>query len=142
MHIIFFLYSFILNVYHSTFIIILFLLSFFFFQAEDGIRDAQESRGLGDVYKRQVGHCATKEEVGDIHRRMQDLEGQVSMRGSKAVEERNSADIAQIKQELSSKADGVLMTEARRTIAKTVADLAELQQSCDQMERDLSLIHI
>ena len=23
----------------------------FFFQAEDGIRDAQESRGLGDVYK-------------------------------------------------------------------------------------------
>src|SRR5674536_162016 len=27
---------------------------FFFFQAEDGIRDAQESRGLGDVYKRNV----------------------------------------------------------------------------------------
>ncbi len=26
----------------------------FFFQAEGGIRDAQESRGLGDVYKRQV----------------------------------------------------------------------------------------
>ena len=26
----------------------------FFFQAEDGIRGAQESRGLGDVYKRQV----------------------------------------------------------------------------------------
>ncbi len=25
----------------------------FFFQAEDGIRDAQESRGLGDVYMRQ-----------------------------------------------------------------------------------------
>ena len=24
------------------------------FQAEDGIRDAQESRGLGDVYKRQA----------------------------------------------------------------------------------------
>ena len=29
----------------------------FFFQAEDGIRDAQESRGLGDVYKRQVWFC-------------------------------------------------------------------------------------
>src|SRR5665254_15424 len=29
---------------------------FFFFQAEDGIRDAQESRGLGDVYKRQAGN--------------------------------------------------------------------------------------
>ena len=27
---------------------------FFFFQAEAGIRDAQESRGLGDVYKIQA----------------------------------------------------------------------------------------
>eukprot|EP00831_Metopus_contortus_P043354 TRINITY_DN3480_c0_g1_i3.p2 TRINITY_DN3480_c0_g1~~TRINITY_DN3480_c0_g1_i3.p2 ORF type:complete len:149 (+),score=27.24 TRINITY_DN3480_c0_g1_i3:23-469(+) len=26
---------------------------FFFFQAEDGIRDVERSRGLGDVYKRQ-----------------------------------------------------------------------------------------
>eukprot|EP00658_Telonema_sp_P-2_P032250 TRINITY_DN2392_c0_g1_i6.p1 TRINITY_DN2392_c0_g1~~TRINITY_DN2392_c0_g1_i6.p1 ORF type:complete len:164 (+),score=49.27 TRINITY_DN2392_c0_g1_i6:117-608(+) len=31
----------------------MFVFFFFFFQAEDGIRDAQESRGLGDVYKRQ-----------------------------------------------------------------------------------------
>mgnify|MGYP003381611256 CR=1 FL=1 len=30
------------------------VLSFFFFQAEDGIRDLVRSRGLGDVYKRQV----------------------------------------------------------------------------------------
>ena len=30
----------------------------FFFQAEDGIRDLVRSRGLGDVYKRQVlGTC-------------------------------------------------------------------------------------
>ena len=28
--------------------------SFFFFQAEDGIRDLVRSHGLGDVYKRQV----------------------------------------------------------------------------------------
>ena len=28
--------------------------SAFFFQAEDGIRDLVRSRGLGDVYKRQV----------------------------------------------------------------------------------------
>ena len=28
--------------------------SIFFFQAEDGIRDLVRSRGLGDVYKRQV----------------------------------------------------------------------------------------
>ena len=38
---------------------------FFFFQAEDGIRDLVRSRGLGDVYKRQVydyshiGHAKT-----------------------------------------------------------------------------------
>ena len=33
---------------------------FFFFQAEDGIRDAQESCGLGDVYKRQQWISAKK----------------------------------------------------------------------------------
>eukprot|EP00658_Telonema_sp_P-2_P002137 TRINITY_DN10808_c0_g1_i1.p1 TRINITY_DN10808_c0_g1~~TRINITY_DN10808_c0_g1_i1.p1 ORF type:complete len:362 (-),score=115.59 TRINITY_DN10808_c0_g1_i1:513-1598(-) len=32
----------------------MFICPVFFFQAEDGIRDAQESRGLGDVYKRQT----------------------------------------------------------------------------------------
>ena len=31
---------------------------FFFFQAEDGIRDLVRSRGLGDVYKRQDIHAA------------------------------------------------------------------------------------
>ena len=34
---------------------VLLCLFFFFFQAEDGIRDLVRSRGLGDVYKRQVG---------------------------------------------------------------------------------------
>ena len=34
--------------------IVLRLVLFFFFQAEDGIRDLVRSRGLGDVYKRQV----------------------------------------------------------------------------------------
>ncbi len=29
------------------------IMLFFFFQAEDGIRDVERSRGLGDVYKRQ-----------------------------------------------------------------------------------------
>ena len=32
------------------------MLSVFFFQAEDGIRDRSPSRGLGDVYKRQTQH--------------------------------------------------------------------------------------
>mgnify|MGYP003381691655 CR=1 FL=1 len=38
---------------------------FFFFQAEDGIRDLVRSRGLGDVYKRQVrggGECRDEKE--------------------------------------------------------------------------------
>mgnify|MGYP003380374867 CR=1 FL=1 len=35
-------------------------LCFFFFQAEDGIRDLVRSRGLGDVYKRQVRERALR----------------------------------------------------------------------------------
>ena len=34
------------------------LFCFFFFQAEDGIRDLVRSRGLGDVYKRQAQYRA------------------------------------------------------------------------------------
>ncbi len=34
-------------------VMMIFWVFIFFFQAEDGIRDAQESRGLGNVYKRQ-----------------------------------------------------------------------------------------
>ena len=33
---------------------------FFFFQAEDGIRDLVRSRGLGDVYKRQFEEFAAR----------------------------------------------------------------------------------
>eukprot|EP00657_Telonema_sp_P-1_P011163 TRINITY_DN6042_c0_g1_i1.p1 TRINITY_DN6042_c0_g1~~TRINITY_DN6042_c0_g1_i1.p1 ORF type:complete len:107 (-),score=15.09 TRINITY_DN6042_c0_g1_i1:186-506(-) len=40
--------------YVYCFIIVFLFFSFFFFQAEDGIRDLVRSRGLGDVYKRQV----------------------------------------------------------------------------------------
>ena len=36
---------------------------FFFFQAEDGIRDLVRSRGLGDVYKRQDLVLPTAEQV-------------------------------------------------------------------------------
>ena len=37
---------------------------FFFFQAEDGIRDRSPSRGLGDVYKRQVQDSAVYMSTG------------------------------------------------------------------------------
>ena len=50
----------------------------FFFQAEDGIRDAQESRGLGDVYKRQikliVGRIADAAEEGRLMRKDEEIE--------------------------------------------------------------------
>ena len=36
----------------------------FFFQAEDGIRDLVRSRGLGDVYKRQIEKA--RENANDI----------------------------------------------------------------------------
>ena len=39
----------------------------FFFQAEDGIRDLVRSRGLGDVYKRQVAHLRHD---GQLHHRL------------------------------------------------------------------------
>ena len=38
--------------------------SFCFVQAEDGIRDLVRSRGLGDVYKRQLGHGEAVYDVG------------------------------------------------------------------------------
>ena len=45
------------------------MLVFFFFQAEDGIRDLVRSRGLGDVYKRQLLrmlHAAEQVDSGRI----------------------------------------------------------------------------
>ena len=39
---------------------------FFFFQAEDGIRDLVRSRGLGDVYKRQPPEVTITEGLGVV----------------------------------------------------------------------------
>ena len=44
------------------------LFFYFFFQAEDGIRDLVRSRGLGDVYKRQ--HQARASTVANTGRRL------------------------------------------------------------------------
>ena len=41
------------SVFFIPFFICIACVIFFFFQAEDGIRDLVRSRGLGDVYKRQ-----------------------------------------------------------------------------------------
>ena len=76
----------------------------FFFQAEDGIRDLVRSRGLGDVYKRQVQNATaydvlkTQIASGD----MLDIVGPVGIRGlasfcllytSDAADERSSVDL-------------------------------------------------
>eukprot|EP00825_Cyclidium_porcatum_P040117 TRINITY_DN5000_c0_g1_i5.p1 TRINITY_DN5000_c0_g1~~TRINITY_DN5000_c0_g1_i5.p1 ORF type:complete len:206 (-),score=44.34 TRINITY_DN5000_c0_g1_i5:109-726(-) len=45
---------------------IFFYFFFFFFQAEDGIRDHAQSRGLGDVYKRQVSTQSTWDANGNM----------------------------------------------------------------------------
>ena len=65
------------------------ILCFFFFQAEDGIRDLVRSRGLGDVYKRQeqASHRLVDEDhlvlgvvhdVGDLLGEEPEVEGAVS----------------------------------------------------------------
>ena len=38
----------------------------FFFQAEDGIRDVERSRGLGDVYKRQEQHDGVDRAIDNV----------------------------------------------------------------------------
>ncbi len=43
---------------------IILLIKYFFFQAEDGIRDSVASLGLGDVYKRQGLTCLFEVQVG------------------------------------------------------------------------------
>ena len=46
-----------LYLYNCGALLVLLSSVFFFFKAEDGIRDLVRSRGLGDVYKRQPEHA-------------------------------------------------------------------------------------
>ena len=76
----------------------------FFFQAEDGIRDLVRSRGLGDVYKRQVyGMDMASERVEDLmdNPRFKFFEGDITINRewicllytSDAADERSSVDL-------------------------------------------------
>ena len=56
---------------------------FFFFQAEDGIRDLVRSRGLGDVYKRQVSYSPV---IGDLGLLNKAVEGAGPYRAARAAE--------------------------------------------------------
>ena len=51
---------------YVTFVFLFLFYRFFFFQAEDGIRDLVRSRGLGDVYKRQENDGAANFGVQQI----------------------------------------------------------------------------
>ena len=76
----------------------------FFFQAEDGIRDLVRSRGLGDVYKRQIrflspclSHVTAKARVIKFGRVMcpvaVDLFDACLLYTSDAADERSSVDL-------------------------------------------------
>ena len=66
------------------------ILSVFFFQAEDGIRDLVRSRGLGDVYKRQdpagagatVAQGAAEERPGTLRCRDGEARSLVDLRAA------------------------------------------------------------
>ena len=91
----------------------------FFFQAEDGIRDLVRSRGLGDVYKRQVrllGARARAPTRGALDRAVDRLSGQPAgppregclLYTSDAADERSSVDLGGrriIKKKTSTSAD-------------------------------------
>ena len=77
---------------------------FFFFQAEDGIRDLVRSRGLGDVYKRQlvqllpVATVLRRESLAQLlepgfQRRDLDLDLTCLLYTSDAADERSSVDL-------------------------------------------------
>ena len=77
---------------------------FFFFQAEDGIRDLVRSRGLGDVYKRQTQHrfLLVERDAGGIQFTISGLElgqdliatqGRCLLYTSDAADERSSVDL-------------------------------------------------
>ena len=77
---------------------------FFFFQAEDGIRDLVRSRGLGDVYKRQARllhqhgagehRCGVARRLADVGGALRDAEPRACLLyTSDAADERSSVDL-------------------------------------------------
>ena len=63
------------------------LRSVFFFQAEDGIRDLVRSRGLGDVYKRQLKTC---DAIGGVDEHPDGANSRKTPAGAKKVYETNA----------------------------------------------------
>ena len=103
------------------------VLVFFFFQAEDGIRDLVRSRGLGDVYKRQIraiDSTVGTVQVGFVTLVAGDFNlgigiGQLStclLYTSDAADERSSVDLGGrriIKKKTNNRADKRVMSEQK-----------------------------
>ena len=61
------MYAVLFDVSECYYRMVVYCVDMFFFQAEDGIRDLVRSRGLGDVYKRQLerGRALLQEDAGE-----------------------------------------------------------------------------
>ena len=91
-----------------------------FFQAEDGIRDAQESRGLGDVYKRQKERGCWKN--GALESDVRSLTGPVArMRKNPTVA-------------------GLLMSDGNTNYTRFVARFIEVLSAADLIRMPLETI--
>eukprot|EP00656_Telonema_subtile_P026512 TRINITY_DN2848_c0_g1_i1.p1 TRINITY_DN2848_c0_g1~~TRINITY_DN2848_c0_g1_i1.p1 ORF type:complete len:156 (-),score=51.62 TRINITY_DN2848_c0_g1_i1:287-754(-) len=90
-------------------------LCFFFFQAEDGIRDLVRSRGLGDVYKRQVSTQSTGATTTNMAAaELEGIKGQlVDLIGSCITEDAKFGDIdsKEVAKEISEKSMALLMDQ-------------------------------
>eukprot|EP00831_Metopus_contortus_P036354 TRINITY_DN28790_c0_g1_i1.p3 TRINITY_DN28790_c0_g1~~TRINITY_DN28790_c0_g1_i1.p3 ORF type:complete len:109 (+),score=31.31 TRINITY_DN28790_c0_g1_i1:87-413(+) len=101
----------------------------FFFQAEDGIRDVERSRGLGDVYKRQV-HGKSKERLETLRVEYESINKDVC----NSISEYNKANDQLLSYEITArlKTDvDIFQTKLRNTTTQ-IQDMLEC----------LSLIHI
>ena len=137
---------------------------FFFFQAEDGIRDLVRSRGLGDVYKRQNLHNLTNDVLPTL---MQDhaenqvktlelVEKESASRVSaddtlsnriNSLDTRVREDIQRVARELETTLSALVATETEERTGRIAAIGRQMErdiQRLDTMENTLplSLIHI
>eukprot|EP00831_Metopus_contortus_P056588 TRINITY_DN48553_c0_g1_i1.p2 TRINITY_DN48553_c0_g1~~TRINITY_DN48553_c0_g1_i1.p2 ORF type:complete len:121 (-),score=25.64 TRINITY_DN48553_c0_g1_i1:45-407(-) len=94
---------------------------FFFFQAEDGIRDVERSRGLGDVYKRQI---------------------LVFERGIRLDEKRGKQNSKENDRTLQERKEKVLDQKNQRSKKKLQNKMKNKLRKIEQEGKELTLIHI
>eukprot|EP01016_Furgasonia_blochmanni_P054966 TRINITY_DN9126_c0_g1_i1.p1 TRINITY_DN9126_c0_g1~~TRINITY_DN9126_c0_g1_i1.p1 ORF type:complete len:421 (+),score=63.44 TRINITY_DN9126_c0_g1_i1:39-1301(+) len=97
---------------------------FFFFQAEDGIRDRSPSRGLGDVYKRQVH--------GDLSEQIKIKEKQPMEQIEETL--KNSRETSRQAEELISNVTKTT-SESMKRIEETMASIKRTLEGCKETEK-------